>query len=77
MFGIPLPYLLIALSIALFGTYRGGYHFGWSDRDKDMQVEIAKKNNEARELEKNMTSKLADKETQLRKALAYIAEAVE
>jgi hypothetical protein len=74
MFGIPLPYLLIALSIALFGTYRGGYHFGWSDRDKDMQVEIAKKNNEARELEKNMTSKLADKETQLRKAQDDIAK---
>jgi flagellar capping protein FliD len=33
-----------------------------------MQIAIAKKNEEARELEKNMTSKLADKETQLRKA---------
>jgi len=68
MFGIPLPYFLIAITIALFGSYRSGYHFGWADRDKDMQVEIAKKNGEARELEKNMTSKLADKETQLRKA---------
>jgi hypothetical protein len=68
MFGIPLPWLLIGLSIALFGTYRGGYHFGWSDRDKEMQVAIAKKNDEARELEKNMTSKLADKESELRKA---------
>jgi len=68
MFGIPLPWLLFGLSIALFGTYRGGYHFGWSDRDKDMQVAIAKKNNEARELEKTMTSKLADKESELRKA---------
>lgn len=74
MFGIPLPYLLLALSLALFGTYRGGYHFGWSDRDKDMQVEIAKKNNEARELEKNMTSKLADKETELRKAQDEISK---
>lgn len=68
MFGIPLPWLLLGLSIALFGTYRGGYHFGWNDRDAEMQIEIAKKNEEARELEKNMTSKLADKETQLRKA---------
>jgi hypothetical protein len=33
-----------------------------------MQAEIAKKNEEARELEKNMTTKLADKETALRKA---------
>jgi hypothetical protein len=68
MFGIPLPYLLIAVTIALFGSYRGGYHFGWSDRDAEMQIAIAKKNDEARELEKNMTSKLADQETKLRKA---------
>ena len=68
MFGIPLPYILLGLSIALFGTYRGGYHFGWSDRDKEMQIAIAKKNEEARELEKNMTSKLSDQESKLRKA---------
>ena len=74
MFGIPLPWLLIGLSIALFGTYRGGYHFGWTDRDKEMQIAIAKKNEEARELEKNMTSKLADKESELRKAQDDIAK---
>lgn len=74
MFGIPLPYLLLAVTIALFGSYRGGYHFGWSDRDKEMQIAIAKKNEEARELEKNMTSKLADQETQLRKAQDEISK---
>jgi hypothetical protein len=68
MFGIPLPYLLLGLCITLFGTYRGGYHFGWQDRDNDMKIAIAKKNEEAREIEKNMTSKLSDKETELRKA---------
>jgi len=68
MFGIPLPYLLLATCIALFGSYRSGYHFGWTDRDNDMKLAIAKKNEEARELEKNMSSKLLDQETQLRKA---------
>ena len=68
MFGIPLPWLIIGLSIALFGSYRGGYHFGWSDRDAEMQIAIAKKNEEARALEKNMAEKLVDKETELRKA---------
>ena len=68
MFGIPIPYIALAVCIALFGSYRGGYHFGWSDRDKEMQIAIAKKNEEARELEKNMASKLADQETKLRKA---------
>lgn len=68
MFPIPLPWIIIGAIVALFGTYRGGYHFGWQDRDQEMQIEIAKKNEEARELEKNMTSKLADKEAALRKA---------
>ena len=43
MFGIPLPYLALAICIALFGSYRGGYHFGWQDRDNDMKLAIAKK----------------------------------
>jgi hypothetical protein len=68
MFGIPLPWILVGLFFALFGTYRGGYHYGWTDRDAEMQIAIAKKNEEARALEQNMTSKLADKETELRKA---------
>jgi hypothetical protein len=68
MFGIPLPYLLLGLSIALFGTYRGGYHFGWIDRDNDMKIAIAKKNDEARAKEQELGSKLQDQETQLRKA---------
>ena len=68
MFGIPLPWLILGVSVALFGSYRSGYHFGWSDRDTEMQIAIAKKNAEARELEKTMSLKLADKETELRKA---------
>jgi hypothetical protein len=74
MFGIPLPWILVGAMVALFGTYRGGYHFGWQDRDQEMQIEIAKKNEEARELEKNMSSKLADKETALRKATNEISK---
>ena len=58
MFGIPLPWLLFGLSIALFGTYRGGYHFGWSDRDKEMQIEIARKNEESRQTEQKLNEQL-------------------
>ena len=68
MFGIPLPYLLLGLSIALFGTYRGGYHFGWSDRDKEMQIAIAKKNEEARQIEQNMGEKLNQQSLKLQEA---------
>jgi len=65
MFGIPLPWLLIALFFALFGTYRGGYHFGWSDRDKEMQVAIAKKNEESRQTEQKLTEKLNENASKL------------
>ena len=58
MFGIPLPWLLLGLTLALFGTYRGGYHYGWSDRDKEMQIEIAKKNDESRQTEQKLNEQL-------------------
>ena len=68
MFGIPLPYIALAIGIALFGSYRGGYHFGWQDRDNDMKIAIAKKNDEARAKEAELGEKLQDQETKLRKA---------
>jgi len=68
MFGIPIPYLILAIGIALFGSYRGGYHFGWEDRDNDMKIAIAQKNEEARAKEKELGEKLQDQETKLRKA---------
>jgi hypothetical protein len=68
MFGIPLPYIALAIGIALFGSYRGGYHFGWEDRDNDMKIAIAKKNDEARAKEQELGTKLIDQETKLRKA---------
>ena len=74
MFGIPLPWIIIGVMVSLFGTYRGGYHFGWSDRNAEMQIAIAKKNEEARILEKNMASKLSDQESKLRKAQDEIAK---
>ena len=74
MLPIPLPWLIISAMVALFGTYQVGHHYGWIERDEEMQIEIAKKNEEAREVEKNMTSKLADKETELRKAKNEISK---
>jgi hypothetical protein len=74
MLPIPLPWIIIGAMVALFGTYRGGYHFGWEDRDQEMQIEIAKKNEEARVVEKDMAYKLANKETELRKAKNEISK---
>ena len=68
MFGIPLPYLLLGLSIALFGTYRGGYHYGWADRDHDMKIAIAKKNDEARKTEQELNEQINQNATKLLEA---------
>jgi hypothetical protein len=68
MFGIPLPYIALAIGIALFGSYRVGHHYGWLERDNDMKIAIAKKNDEARAKEAELGEKLQDQETKLRKA---------
>ena len=74
MFGIPLPYLALAILIALFGSYRGGYHFGWEDRDKEMQIEIAKKNEEARATEQKLNEKLNANAAKLQETTNVINE---
>lgn len=74
MFGIPLPWLLVGLAVALFGTYRGGYHFGWDDRDKEMQIEIAKKNEESRAKEQKLTEQLHANATKLQETNNVINE---
>jgi hypothetical protein len=68
---IPLPmmaYAAVGVLIALFGFYRYGHHVGWEDRDAEMQIEIAKKNAEAREIEHVMTGKINATATKLEEA---------
>ena len=68
MFPIPLPWLIVGALVSLFGTYQVGHHYGWLERDNDMKIAIAQKNDEARAKEKELGEKLQDQETKLRKA---------
>ena len=68
MLPIPLPWLIVGVLISLFGSYRVGHHYGWLERDGDMKIAIAKKNEESRAKEQELGSKLQDQESQLRKA---------
>ena len=43
------PFFIIGAMIAVGGAFGYGLHVGWGVRDAEMQVEIAKKNDEARE----------------------------
>ena len=68
MFPIPLPWLIVGVLVSLFGTYRVGHHYGWLERDNDMKIAIAKKNDEAREIERNMGEKLNQQSVKLQEA---------
>jgi len=68
MFPIPLPWLIVGVMVSLFGTYQVGHHYGWLERDNDMKIAIAKKNEEARQIEQNMGEKLNQQSLKLQEA---------
>jgi hypothetical protein len=62
------PAIALAALLAVGGFYKYGYSNGWGDRDTEMQIEIARKNEEARAKEQEMTAALTNKDAELRKA---------
>jgi len=62
------PWLILGAAATASGLYFYGHHVGWDERDKEMQIEIAKKNEEAREVERNMTSKVIAQTNKLQEA---------
>jgi hypothetical protein len=68
MFPIPLPWLIVGALVSLFGTYQVGHHYGWLERDNDMKIAIAQKNDEARKIEQNMGEKLNQQSLKLQEA---------
>jgi hypothetical protein len=62
------PAIALVALVAVGGFYKYGYHNGWGDRDAEMQIEIARKNEAARAKEQELAKAVADKELQLRKA---------
>ena len=68
MFPTPLPWLIVGVLVSLFGTYRVGHHYGWLERDNDMKIAIAEKNEEARKIEQNMSEKLNQQSIKLQES---------
>ena len=62
------PAIALTALLTVGGFYKYGYHNGWGDRDGEMQIEIARKNEEARAKEQEMAKAVADKDAELRKA---------
>lgn len=68
MLPIPLPWLIVGVLISLFGTYRIGHHYGWLERDNDMKIAIAKKNEESRKTEQKLTEQINENASKLLEA---------
>ena len=62
------PWLILGAIATAVGVYFYGHHVGWEERDQEMQIEIAKKNAEARQVEQAMTSKVIAQTNKLQEA---------
>jgi hypothetical protein len=58
----------VVVLLTVVGLYRYGHHNGWTERDQEMQLEIARKNDEARAKEQAMADVITTKDEELRKA---------
>ncbi len=68
------PWVILGFVAALAGVYGYGHHTGYAERDKEMQAEIARLNEESRSKEQQMTSQVNAKAYELRKAQNEISK---
>ena len=60
------PALALAAVLAAGGFYKYGHHVGWGERDAEVQLEIARKNDEARAREQALAAQLHANSTKLK-----------
>ena len=64
----PMPWLIVGVMVSLFGTYQVGHHYGWLERDNDMKIAIAEKNEESRKTEQQLNEQINQNATKLLEA---------
>ena len=62
------PYVIIGAIVTAIALFFYGHHKGWVERDMEMQVEIARKNDEARKTEEKLTEQVNQTATKLQEA---------
>ena len=62
------PYVIIGAIVTAIALYFYGHHKGWAERDMEMQVEIARKNEESRQTEQKLTEQVNQTATKLQEA---------
>jgi hypothetical protein len=68
------PWVIVGLISALAAVFGYGHHVGWTSRDDEVKLEIAKANETARNVEQFMNEKLNKQAEQLKKANNEIAQ---
>jgi prophage endopeptidase len=71
---IPNPWVIVGVIVSVLTFYFYGHHKGWVERDKEMQVEIARKNEEARAVEQKLNEQMNQTSTKLVEANNAITE---
>jgi Tfp pilus assembly protein PilE len=71
---IPNPWVIVGVIVSVLTFYFYGHHKGWVERDKEMQIEIAKKNDEARAIEQKLNEQMNQTSTKLLEANNAITE---
>ena len=74
MIGLPNPYVILGAIVVAISLYFYGHHKGWDERDMEMQVEIAKKNEEARATEQKLNEQVNQTASKLMEAQDAISE---
>lgn len=67
-------YAVVAAVVLLIGTYFYGHHKGWYERDAEMQAEIARQNEIARQTEQKLNEQLNANATRLQEANNVITQ---
>jgi hypothetical protein len=62
------PWMIIGVICVVLGTYKYGTHEGYKERDAEMQVEIARLNEESRAKEQKLSEDLNQTSSQLKEA---------
>lgn len=68
MFGLlPSPWLILGVLLAIGSAFSGGYYKGHHDEYQAQQIEIARLNDKAREVEQQLTEQANNQATKLKK----------
>ena len=71
---IPNPWMILGAITVCTSAYFWGHHKGWIARDGEMQAEIARKNEQSREKERQLSQQLNEQSTKLSEANNVISQ---